>query len=91
MMIQPFDQTDPENHGLRPSMLFGYVALGLCVGATLWGAIFSVSMIKYGIEPTDVASVALGLDPELDDPMILAREAELGFIEPAAGPDQACE
>ncbi len=72
-------------------MFLGYFALSLCVGVALWGAIFSVSLIKGGLEPVDVATLALGFERQIDDPMIVERESDLFLIEPAAGPAHGCE
>ena len=91
MNYQQSESSEARDRGSRPTVFLAYFALSLCVGVALWGAIFSVSLIKGGLEPVDVASLALGIEQQIDDPMIVGRESDIFLIEPAAGPANGCE
>ena len=84
-------QLDENDRRPRSTMLFGYLALSLCAGVTIWGVIFSVSIVNYGLAPGDTISAAFGIKQPIDDPMIVARESDLSLIEPAAGHAHGCE
>ncbi len=91
MSYQQLESFEARDRGARPTVFLAYFALSLCVGVALWGAIFSVSLIRGGLEPVDVASLALGFQRQIDDPMIVEHESDLFLIEPAAGPAHGCE
>jgi len=84
-------QLEENDRRPRSTMLFGYLALSLCAGVAIWGAIFSVSIVNYGLEPGDTISAAFGIKQQIDDPMIVARESEIFLVEPAAGHAHGCD
>lgn len=91
MSNQRFERFEDHDRRPRPTMLFGYVALSLSVGATVWGAIISLSVVNSDLEPADVVAAALGFERQIDDPMIVARDSDWSLIEPAAGPAKGCK
>ena len=91
MNNQDLENLDDSDRGPRQTVLSGYLALSLCAGIAVWGAIFSVSIVNSGLGPVDVVSAAFGIKQQIDDPMIVARESEIFLIEPAAGPAKGCE
>ncbi len=91
MNSHDLEDLDDSGRGPRSTMLFGYLALSLSAGVAVWGAIFSVSIVNYGVGPVDVVSAAFGIQQQIDDPMIVARDSGLFLVEPAAGPAAGCE
>lgn len=72
-------------------MFFGYLASSLCAGAVIWGAVLSAPFINSRFSPVDIASAVFSAGQRDKDPMIIASDAELFLIEPAAGPAKGCE